>query len=67
LTGDIEEESIRDIIEWILYENMEERPTKVLTLYINSYGGDMNQAFALIDVMNCSRYPIATVGIGAVP
>ena len=70
LIGDIDEESIRDIIEWILYENMEEQPEgeepKVLTLYINSYGGDLNQAFALIDIMNCSRYPIATVGIGAV-
>lgn len=69
LTGEIEEENVNDAIKWLLYENMEdpvEGEEKILTMYVNSYGGDLYQAFALIDIMNRSRYPIATVGIGAV-
>lgn len=69
LTGEICEDTIVPAIKWLLYENMEEPvegEEKILTLYINSYGGDLYQAFALIDIMNRSRYPIATVGIGAI-
>lgn len=69
LTGDIEEENINEAIKWLLYENMEdpvEGDERILTMYINSYGGDLYQAFALIDIMRRSRYPIATVGIGAI-
>lgn len=69
LTGDIEEENIGEAIKWLLYENMEDPlpgEDKILTMYINSYGGDLYQAFALIDIMRRSRYPIATVGIGAI-
>lgn len=69
LTGDIEEENIGEAIKWLLYENMEDPipgEEKILTMYINSYGGDLYQAFALIDIMRRSRYPIATVGIGAI-
>jgi ATP-dependent Clp protease protease subunit len=29
-------------------------------------GGDLYQAFALIDIMNTSEYPIRTIGIGTV-
>jgi len=69
LTGDICEDTIEPAIKWLLYENMEDVPEgeeKILTLYINSYGGDLYQAFALIDIMNRSRYPIATVAVGAI-
>jgi len=69
LTGDIEEDNVGEAIKWLLYENMEdpvEGEDKILTMYVNSYGGDLYQAFALIDIMRRSRYPIATVGIGAI-
>jgi len=69
LTGEICEDTITPAIKWLLYENMEdmaEGEEKVLTMYINSFGGDLYQAFALIDIMNRSRYPIATVGVGAI-
>ena len=39
---------------------------KRLTLFINSPGGNLYDAFALIDIMRASRLPIDTVGIGAV-
>lgn len=67
LTGDIEETNIRKAIQWIAYENMiPYDPDKSLTLYINSYGGDLYQAFALIDMMKHSQYPVNTVGIGSI-
>ena len=66
LTGEIEEENINKCIKWITYENLINKADKILTLYINSSGGDLYQAFGLIDVMNTSEYPIRTIGIGSV-
>ena len=66
LTGDIEEDNIAECIRWIIFENLESKSDKTLTLYINSTGGDLYQAFALIDVMRNSKLPIRTIGIGAV-
>jgi len=66
LNGEINEESIESVIKWILYENFESSKEKLLTIYINSTGGDLYQSFALIDVMRNSKHPIRTVGLGAV-
>jgi len=66
LTGDIEEENIAKCIKWITYENLDTKQEKLLTLYVNSVGGDLYQAFALIDIMNTSSHPIRTIGMGAV-
>lgn len=66
LTGDITEDNVADCIRWITYENLTGSGDKLLTLYVNTYGGDLYQAFALIDMMCNSRYPIRTIGIGAV-
>ena len=67
LSGDIGEENIAECIKWILYENLDTTPrnaNKVLTLYINSSGGNLYDAFALIDVMKTSEIPIRTVAVG---
>jgi ATP-dependent Clp protease protease subunit len=66
LTGEIDEENIGKCIKWLTYENLEANKDKILTLYVNSTGGDLYQAFALIDIMNTSSYPIRTIGIGTV-
>lgn len=66
VTGEICEENVQEAIRWITFENLEQKSGKVLTLYINSYGGDLYQAFALIDVMRVSKYPIRTIGIGTI-
>jgi ATP-dependent Clp protease protease subunit len=66
LNGDISEENVSDCVRWITYENLSDSGNKLLTLYINSYGGDLYQAFALIDMMRNSRHPVRTIGIGAV-
>jgi len=66
LTGEIESENVNKCIKWITYENLDTKAEKLLTLYVNSTGGDLYQALALIDVMNTSEYPIRTIGIGTV-
>ena len=66
LTGEICEENVNEAIRWITFENLEQKPNKILTLYINSYGGDLYQAFALIDVMRVSKHPVRTIGIGTI-
>ena len=65
--GDVEQDSIKPIIEWILYENyVNKKKRKELLLMICSGGGDMEAAFALIDVMRSSDLAIKTVGLGQI-
>lgn len=64
LSGEITEENIGKILQWIIYENTTDDVPKTLTLYVNSEGGDLYQAFALIDMMNASKHTIRTIGIG---
>lgn len=66
LFGEIDEETVGKIIQWILYENLDVSRQKILTLYINSEGGSLYDAFALIDVMRISVHPIRTVAFGSV-
>jgi ATP-dependent Clp protease protease subunit len=67
LTGTIEPENVKKAIQWILYENIVKNHTaKYLTLYINSEGGDLYEAFGLIDIMKASEYPIRTIGLGSI-
>ena len=65
LHGDIEEENIDRCIKWIEYENIDKKD-KLLTLYVNTTGGDLYQAFALIDIMRSSTHPIRTIGLGSI-
>lgn len=64
LTGEIDEDNINECIKWLIYENLDSK-AKVLTLYINSTGGDLYSAFALIDIMNNSTHPVRTIAVGA--
>ena len=64
LTGEITEENIDEAIKWLVYENLDNR-SKTLTLYINSTGGDLYSAFALIDIMKNSNHPVRTIAVGA--
>jgi len=66
LTGDIDEDNIEDAIKWVVYENMNGQTNKMLTLYVNSDGGVLTDALALIDVMRSSKYPICTIGMGSI-
>jgi ATP-dependent Clp protease protease subunit len=65
--GDIDNETVKPVIEWILHSNyVVKRKKKELQLMICSSGGDVSSAFALIDVMSNSNIPIKTIGLGTV-
>jgi len=64
LNGDIDVENVDRCIKWIEYENIDSTKPKLLTLYVNTPGGDLYQTFALIDVMHSSKHPIRTIGLG---
>ena len=67
LMGEVTAESIKPVIEWILYENfVVKKHKKELLLMICSEGGDTAAAFALIDVMRGSAIPVKTVGLGMI-
>lgn len=65
LVGEINYDSVAKAIQWIIYEHTHQ--TEIpdhLTLYVNSGGGDLYNAFALIDIMHSSKIPVYTVGMG---
>ena len=66
INGEINEDSVGAAVKWLIYENIDISKEKTLTLYINSTGGDLYQAFGLIDVMQASPHTVRCVGIGAV-
>jgi ATP-dependent Clp protease protease subunit len=67
LMGEIHADSVRPVVEWILYENyVKKKKLKELLLMICSEGGELSTAFALIDVMRTSKIPIKTVGLGQI-
>ena len=60
--------TVKPVIEWIIRKNLvsPKEQAKFLNLVINSPGGQMHSAFALIDVMKGSRIPIHTTGLGLI-
>jgi len=67
LMDDIDADSVKPVIEWILHENhVRKKKYKELLLMICSDGGQLEDAFALIDVMRSSKIPIKTVGLGSI-
>ena len=59
-------DSCKDAIEFILKQNAEKKRKKRLQFMIASPGGGMPECFALIDVIKGSRIPIHTVGLGLI-
>lgn len=61
------DESCKDVIQWIIETNFaDNNKPKVLNLVINSPGGSLVDAFAVIDIMRGSHIPIRTIGIGEI-
>lgn len=66
--GEINDEMAQNFTEWVIGNNFlpnEERPD-TLTLLVNSEGGSVTSAFAIIDIMRGSSIPIVTVALGQV-
>lgn len=66
LMEDINLASVKNAIEWIFESNFSEERPELLNLLITSPGGDLNAAFALIDVMRGSAIPVRTIGLGQI-
>ena len=58
--------SCRDAIKFIMRANFQPKKLRNLTLVINSPGGTVDSAFALIDTMKGSAIPVHTVGLGCI-
>jgi ATP-dependent Clp protease protease subunit len=67
-SDDFTAKSTAPVIKFIMEKNLLPRSAKPkeLTLIINSPGGAVHAAFALIDVMKSSSIPIKTVGLGMI-
>jgi len=62
--GEVDADTVKNVVQWIINENAAPKSKQYLSLYINSWGGSLNDAFALIDIMKMSRIPIRTIGLG---
>ena len=67
LSGPFNSENAAKIVTWILEANFAPKNDfDNLTLIINSPGGEVNSAFAIIDAMEGSAIPVHTVGLGLI-
>ena len=66
LMDEISDSTCKDVIQFIISKNLVKPYPKYLQLIINSGGGDLQAAFALIDTMKGSAIPVYTVGLGCV-
>lgn len=64
LCGDVNAETMKEAITFIIKANQIFKEARDVTLFLNSSGGDIYDGFALIDIMNVSRLPVKTVGLG---
>jgi ATP-dependent Clp protease protease subunit len=66
LMDEISDSTCKDVISFIISKNISKPYPKYLQLIINSGGGDLQAAFAVIDTMKGSAIPVHTVGLGCV-
>jgi len=68
LKDSIDTDNTSEAIEFILKHNLRpyKKKLKNLTIIINSPGGDLSAAFALIDIMKGSKVPVHTLGLGQI-
>lgn len=64
--GEINTEIAQATVEWILNANYSEEPPEVLTIFINSPGGELTAAWSIIDVMRGSAIPVRIIGLGEI-
>jgi len=67
LSGGFNSENASKIVTWILEANFATKNSfDNLTLIINSPGGELHSAFAIIDAMEGSAIPVHTMGLGMI-
>ena len=65
--GDITYDTAANVVDWILRNNLnlDDKPD-VLTLFLNSAGGDLSAAWSIIDVIRGSSIPVRIIGLGQI-
>lgn len=66
LFGEVNTEVAQNAISWILEANYADEPPEDLTMLVNSEGGSLSDAFAIIDMMRGSSIPVRTIGLGQI-
>jgi ATP-dependent Clp protease protease subunit len=67
LSANFDATSANAVVTWILESNFEKSSNyDHLTLIINSPGGHVSAAFSMIDMMNGSKLPVHTLGLGMI-
>ena len=64
--SEVNQETCKELISFILTKGWSVPRPKSLQIIINSPGGDLNAAFAVIDVMKGCPIPVHTVGLGQI-
>ena len=64
--SDVNQETCKDLISFILTKSWSRPRPKSLHIIISSPGGDLNAAFAVIDVMKGCPIPVHTTGLGQI-
>lgn len=65
LIGEVDDDKIGALIEQLVYLGRRRRVAEV-TLWVNSSGGLLQPAFALVDLMAALGKPVRTVGLGTI-
>ncbi|WP_407306542.1 ATP-dependent Clp protease proteolytic subunit [Acinetobacter sp.] len=66
LFGGIDGTTAFQACEFVIKANMLQQSNNPITFLINSPGGNVNDGFAIIDIMETSRLPVQTVGTGVI-
>jgi len=67
LFGEIDDENSQQAIEQLLYLNSKKRARpKTITVWINSPGGLLQPAYAMVDIFGKLKSQVRTIGIGTV-
>ena len=65
-TSEFDNSSSTDAIRFIMQRNLMKKKPKQMKMIINSPGGCVASAFALIDMMKGSKVPVYTYGLGEI-
>ena len=66
LFDEIHPESIKEAAEFIIKANYVYKPEQVVTILINSPGGDVYDGFGIIDLIEASKIKVQTTAVGCV-
>lgn len=64
-TGDVNESLVKDAIQSI-FQYAESNASKPIYLVVNTYGGSVDETFALYDAIKMSPAPVRTIGLGKI-